>query len=1359
MLLKEEQNAQDRELVDAINNLFKEDLNVEDKKLDVNQQTKSILEKTNDVEIDLPESKVFIPVKPQLKKEIKDPYKTPDGLKKLSYNFLEKKDVTKKNLLNNADWEADARYFLSVRGGYSDDELDTPDKVWNAYAEHFRYYDVANEITLGFDYDYLLEDKRPQERMFRANVYGRLLDSWEKFAGEDMSLRKAQDYFGGTATSPSTIFSVGAALFARRPDLTVAGNIAKSTAKQKVKKYLKQFFKKATVAGVAELPFAVAQSVGKEDIRERINIEDEPFRPEVVILETGLQVGGSFLLGGGGSILETRSLAKANNFNEKYTNAKIKLAENAKIKTDEYLETVGLDSARYKRVSKNLEALNPEQTALGRQYRRNIKPNQPGFIGSLPVDFHKSLAAAALKMEDLLKLGPRERVTTGLHRAITEGIVQDDGTIKLLEIDAIQKILQDHNLSLDEFGLIFLSDVSDAGRTLQSYQQLGKIYKAKDAETAIDGLNNSLNGLINDGYASFPQDVALEVAQNTKKSAKYVKNFFMNLDRFKLGAMTAQPSTTIRNNINGIFRVGVDLINRSLNEALHLRNPFSADTLAFTKYMLRPAEARVFREIYSDAFPESGAMLFRQAADVTTNLSTDANAKGLSGVLSRFGTKINILNTISDNYIKQGALVTFLRRNISDLPKDKKLKILDIDKETLLSQRLVDTKQYPNIEAADAFIESLSPQGFKDALSANKIPEFHDFFTILSTGRLNAIPKEVLDKSVQETYEFVYQATFKGDGYLKKFSRFTNKIHREIPFVISSFLPFPRYTANHLKTVYEHMPLINLLDLGNIGSKTLEKQGYGFFGKPFKTTKDAAKALIEDKGNIFKTLRGGKADPFLNDMAKGTTGTLLFLACLEWRYRQGNTNHWWEIKAGAEKVIDGRPIYGALAPYMLASDLVYRYHTNTLPGDTGLSYAQYSKDAAQALVGVTLRRGMGLMFLEDFIQLFTENEERMNRNMVYEFFGNVGQQFMIPVQPVKYFMGIADEDQRIIPNQDGKVNFLDLFLSRALRGTPDVKGVDVSSAVQDVKLPSIKFALQDTDEDGKTSFSPNFTYEAGSGEVKWERLLTNSENDLKIFELQEPAIDVFRGPLEVDSPISRLIGMTKRKAKNIFEQEITILNIPRYEIFRTDYLNPELEGEAKRLLGDPNGAFNLEQRMAKYLLSDDYKKFKTRAPAEVTESPLSIVGLGVTSPVEQSPAQRTRAIITKAKAYIAEARAFAESRLQKFVPKGVPYSLTDLKNWQKLTKFKTVLANELYTQQYNTITDDGTRSITIYDKDKNVVMPTNVWDDREYFIVKGKLTDETWNARKGVLQEFIEQSNNFSKQFKEKPAGVKRTIK
>ena len=47
-------------------------------------------------------------------------------------------------------------------------------------------------------------------------------------------------------------------------------------------------------------------------------------------------------LGGGGSVIETRALAKANKLNERYTNAKLKLAQNAKIKTDEYLKNLEL---------------------------------------------------------------------------------------------------------------------------------------------------------------------------------------------------------------------------------------------------------------------------------------------------------------------------------------------------------------------------------------------------------------------------------------------------------------------------------------------------------------------------------------------------------------------------------------------------------------------------------------------------------------------------------------------------------------------------------------------------------------------------------------------------------------------------------------------------------------------------------------------------------------------------------------------------------------------------------------------------------------------------------------------------------
>ena len=44
----------------------------------------------------------------------------------------------------------------------------------------------------------------------------------------------------------------------------------------------------------------------------------------------------------------------------------------------------------------------------------------------------------------------------------------------------------------------------------------------------------------------------------------------------------------------------------------------------------------------------------------------------------------------------------------------------------------------------------------------------------------------------------------------------------------------------------------------------------------------------------------------------------------------------------------------------------------------------------------------------------------------------------------------------------------------------------------------------------------------------------NSENDItSSFEIQEPAIDIFDNIYEVDSPISRLIGTSKRKANLI----------------------------------------------------------------------------------------------------------------------------------------------------------------------------------------------------------------------------------
>ena len=100
-----------KETLQSLRNILSEEENNINETPTLKEQTDSLLEKNNEVEVNLPESKLFIPVKPLPRKKIEDPYKTPEGLEKLSYNLLDRKDVTKKNLMNNADWEADAIYF------------------------------------------------------------------------------------------------------------------------------------------------------------------------------------------------------------------------------------------------------------------------------------------------------------------------------------------------------------------------------------------------------------------------------------------------------------------------------------------------------------------------------------------------------------------------------------------------------------------------------------------------------------------------------------------------------------------------------------------------------------------------------------------------------------------------------------------------------------------------------------------------------------------------------------------------------------------------------------------------------------------------------------------------------------------------------------------------------------------------------------------------------------------------------------------------------------------------------------------------------------------------------------------------
>src|SRR5210317_1168256 len=104
--------------------------------------------------------------------------------------------------------------------------------------------------------------------------------------------------------------------------------------------------------------------------------------------------------------------------------------------------------------------------------------------------------------------------------------------------------------------------------------------------------------------------------------------------------------------------------------------------------------------------------------------------------------------------------------------------------------------------------------------------------------------------------------------------------------------------------------------------------------------------------------------------------------------------------------------------------------------------------------------------------------------------------------------------------------------------------------------------------------------------------------------------------------------------------------------------------------------------------------------------------------------------------YVQEARAYAASKLEKIeVKAGFPYTSKVVQDWRKLSGQKTIAANEHYRQNND----------FVYDKNKNLVEPKNIYMDRDLFIVKGPLTEESWRNRKNVLTTYTEFGKGLSK--------------
>ena len=890
-----------------------------------------------------------------------------------SYN--EKQTLTRDDLTSNSEFYEDVTKFLRERNGIT--EQLSPDEAFDKFMEHMRYHNV-NEVTVLRDLEYVQNSDNESKLNF-----GSLIDAFDK-VDDGITLAGIGDYLQGTFTAPSTY--IGLATGGTGKLASMAGTQA---AKVGVRKLIAEATKSALKSAAVEGSIGFGQGLGQEVIRKETGLQER------VTGDRALTTGGISALTAGVINFPTGiyQAKKASRANELIALNELKAAEKASKASEISSATIirvnekAGGASKISKIRETLQALDPEKVRKGRNIKR-MSSMSDSLEAGLPVETIENITAAALRIQDeVLDLQPNERITSALARALSDG--------KFEKLESVEKILDEHNLNYETFSYLYLAEISDAGRKLQQQAQVSQAFRTKKIgadpepeelvtyqmkQSEVDNLLANVDQLSVAGKSAVDGDAAKVLTKN-KEAAR---NFFQDLDRLRLGVMTSQPATTMRNNLNGGFRVAVDATTRTFDNLLSLRNPFDG-TFDVAKHVFSPYEAMAVQKIFKETFPEEAAKLFRQAADLEATY-------GKEGALAVLGRKVNVLNTMSDNIWKRAVLSASLSRRISD----KNIKMTDEFRDDLLKNKL--TLIGGADEATSAITKAKSEGTYENLLKEFGLGKtqraYLNFHDLLELNRLGDIDDGILKSSIEDAYEFVYQTSFKGENFFGKLAKGTIKAHQDMPFVISSFMPFPRFVANQIKFIYQHTPLLGLLPLD----------------KPIKDM--PTNKYIREK------------------LPKQMTGAMMFMTAYNWRLKQGETTNWYEFKDNNDNIVDGRPVYGPFSSFVLAADIVQRYQNGSMPA----TISPYIRDALQATLGSTFRAGMGLYSLD---KLYTDFEGGQFGKAGAETIANIINTFTLPASALRDVYAQFDTDVRGIPEtRNGEYNFLDVLWARGTRSLP-----------------------------------------------------------------------------------------------------------------------------------------------------------------------------------------------------------------------------------------------------------------------------------------------------------------------------------
>lgn len=991
-----------------------------------------------------------------------------------AYNHIEELD--KETLMSDDDFVSDASAFLRDRGGYED--LMTSDVVFDRFMEHMRFQD-SNEVTAIRDLEYAQNTDLEGKQRF-----GRLMDAYDKV--DDVSWRMVGDYAEAIARAPSTYAGIITGGVGKAA--SVAGTQAvklglrktlSSSIQQAAKTAIKEgasssILKGAAKAAAVEGTIGLGQGAVQEFTRVETGLQDEYTGGRTIAQGLGSAAGAGLLnipIGFGQKFMADRASELA----AKADLASAELAKTASKKSKEVLSAAGKDKEN--KVKNILDSLNPDDVAVGRRLKKDMSASE-SLTSALGPEVVDNIAAAFIRVSDEIELKPGQRITT----AISDGIRN-----KTIDMSSVSNILREHNLNLDQFSLVYLAELSDAGRVLGIQSQAAKAMR-KDK---IDILIKNMDDLNQAGVTAMTGKEAQELADGNDVATVTTK--FMqgarDLDRLGIASMTVQPATTMRNTMGGGFRAAMDATTRTMDNAIEIATGNKAPKDIFSgsgdmaKFMLNPYEGRVVRTLFEKEFPEEAKRLFRDNADIdyrggrnikrdkAGNVIEQKDSKGnvvkyKEPVMNMIGKKINVLNTMSDNMFKQAMLATSLSRSL----KDKGIKLDDV----------------------------------------------------IASGKFKEIPEDIYQKAIKDAYEFTYQSNFKGEGdeLFGAIAKGGTYLQEKLPFVFSAFMPFPRFVANQLKFQYDYLPILGMTD-----------------------------ALVKGSGKRFR-----------EQLPKQLAGTSALTAAYAWRVQQGPDAEWYEIDKGNGDYINGKAIYGPLAPFMVAADVLYRLkgsNTAEIPQDWG---KYYGKAMMEATLGSTFRTGLGLAGIET---LFDSTVNNVSAKGIAEWAGNTIGRYTIGAGVAKDLYSQFDPASRMVPaTATGEEDFFDFIYKTATRNLPDLP------------LNTFSFGALPVSDYDTPARSPYLT-----------------------------------GPLMAINPLEKqLLGATTTR-KSPLMKEMSRLGMSYTDIYSRDK-DDKIDFYTRQELSRAGSPYNLNEKLRNYIASDMYASADS---AEEKVTFLKDLGKGITN--------------------------------------------------------------------------------------------------------------------------------------------------